>query len=383
MTLSVLDITDPSNRQLVGTTLVTNGSSPRMRSGVSKISAVALGNGLFTVSEAEVNGNPELVLANPSDPNNIVVTYTPVSAYVNEMAASGNALYATSSTSSQGLTIFNIGQLETIPVTVSVEVPNANGVSIVPDTLGVPGAFNKCATAGRSRYDGRHRDVEWGAELRRIGRERELAVDCQRSRCGPGGARDDRRDLGLREPGHAGDGDSTGFAVSGVAIISVSPGSQTGSPATQLPDVQLTNPTEAAVTYYVYGQTTGIAISGFNVNSNQPNVTVGPDATVDVPVQVTSYADATPGDNAITVTAFDANNSSGASGSVQAILTIAGQPIPQSNPNAYGVVAALTPSQADAGQGTFAQYVVQLTNTGSTDETFSLEADGLPIRGYL
>ncbi len=113
-------------------------------------------------------------------------------------------------------------------------------------------------------------------------------------------------------------------------------------------------------------------------NSNQPNVTVGPDATVDVPMQVTSYADATPGDNAFTVTAYDANNPSGVSGSVQANLTIAGQPIQQSNPNAYGVVAALTPSQANAGQGTSAQYVVQVTNTGSTDETFSLEADGLP-----
>ena len=41
-------------------------------------------------------------------------------------------------------------------------------------------------------------------------------------------------------------------------------------------------------------------------------------------------------------------------------------------------MAALTPSQATAGQGTSAQYVVQLTNTGSTDETFSLEVNGLP-----
>ena len=100
-------------------------------------------------------------------------------------------------------------------------------------------------------------------------------------------------------------------------------------------------------------------------------------------MQVTSDLGATLGDNSFTVTASDAYNSNGASGSVQGIPTIAGQPITQSNPNAYGVVAALTPSQASVGQGTSAQYVVQLTNSGNTDETFSLEADGLPERGLL
>ena len=70
-------------------------------------------------------------------------------------------------------------------------------------------------------------------------------------------------------------------------------------------DVQLTNPTDAPITYYVYGQTTtGYAISDFNVNSNQPDVTVGPEATVDVPLQVTSDLDATLGDNSFTVTAI-------------------------------------------------------------------------------
>ena len=90
MTLSVLDITDPSNPQLVGTTLVTNAQFPTNASGVTKISAVGLGNGLFAVSEAEVNGNPELLVVDPSDPNNIVASYMPVTAYVNEMAVSGN-----------------------------------------------------------------------------------------------------------------------------------------------------------------------------------------------------------------------------------------------------------------------------------------------------
>jgi len=142
MTLSMLDITDPSNPQLLGTTLVTNALFPTNTSGVSKISALGLGNGLFAVSEAAVAGNPELVLVDGNDPSNMLVSYTPVTALVNEMAVSGNLLYATSSTTSKGLTIFNIGQLESIPVTMSVEVPNNTGVAIVPGSFSVSGAFN-------------------------------------------------------------------------------------------------------------------------------------------------------------------------------------------------------------------------------------------------
>ena len=88
-----------------------------------------------------------------------------------------------------------------------------------------------------------------------------------------------------------------GTAVTGVAIISISPGSQTEQPGgTATYDVQLSNPTDAPITYFVSAQITGNAISSINVNSRQPYVTVGPKATVDVPLQVTSGLQATPGD---------------------------------------------------------------------------------------
>ena len=80
------------------------------------------------MSEATVNGTPKLVLVrpDPNNPDNILASYTPVTSLVNEMAVSGDLLYATSQ---QGLTIYNIGSFDEIPLTVSVEVPN--GVSIV------------------------------------------------------------------------------------------------------------------------------------------------------------------------------------------------------------------------------------------------------------
>ena len=41
---------------------------------------------------------------------------------------------------------------------------------------------------------------------------------------------------------------------------------------------------------------------------------------------------------------------------------------------AYGVVATLSPSQATAGQGTPAHYVVRLVNTGNATDTYALSA---------
>jgi uncharacterized membrane protein len=49
-----------------------------------------------------------------------------------------------------------------------------------------------------------------------------------------------------------------------------------------------------------------------------------------------------------------------------------------SDPVAHGVVAALTPSQATAGQGTSVQYVIKVTNTGSADDQYTLQVTGLP-----
>ncbi len=247
----MLDITDPSNPQLVGHHAGHERAVPDGRLGrLPRSPRSALGNGLFAVSEAEVNGNPELLLVNPSDPNNIVVTYTPVTAYVNEMAVSGNALYATSSTSSQGLTIFNIGQLETIPVTVSVEVPNDNGVSIVPDSLSVPGAFNSAPPqvvpghdsdtvtwSGVLSFGASDVSVSWQSTVSDLGAGQVVPVTT-------GGS------VGFVSQGTAGTVTLPGTAVTGVAIISLSPDSQTEQPGGAATfDLQLTNPTDAAVTY--------------------------------------------------------------------------------------------------------------------------------------
>ena len=96
---------------------------------------VSLPNGEFLVSGTQLNGKPVILLVDPSNPNNLVVGATIVPSAVNGMTVSGNTLYATTN---QGLSVYNVGPMAETPVTVSVEVPNNTGVSIVPNSFNVP-----------------------------------------------------------------------------------------------------------------------------------------------------------------------------------------------------------------------------------------------------
>jgi hypothetical protein len=115
----------------------------------------------------------------------------------------------------------------------------------------------------------------------------------------------------------------------------------------------------------------GVPASWVNLPAS---VTVAANGSNVVPLVLKSDSFASLADYGFTVSA---NGDNGAAASVQGDLVLQGQPVPP-DPQFHGIVATLTPSQATTGQGTSAEYVVQLTNTGSADDTFSLAAMGLP-----
>jgi hypothetical protein len=127
VTLTLLNISNPESPSIIGSTVVT----PETLSGT----VVSLPNGEFLVSSTQLNSQPVVLLVDPSDPNNLVVGATIVPSTVNGMTVSGNTLYATTN---QGLSIYNVGPMAETPITVSVEVPNGTGVSIVPNSFNVP-----------------------------------------------------------------------------------------------------------------------------------------------------------------------------------------------------------------------------------------------------
>ncbi len=158
--------------------------------------------------------------------------------------------------------------------------------------------------------------------------------------------------------------------VTGEQIIGINPTTQTVPPAAPASfDVKLLNPTDESATYDLSVQ--GVPSSWVSLPTS---VTVAPNASVDVPLMLTSDAFAAPADYGFTVTA---NGNNGAAARVSGDLVLAGQPAPP-DATAHAVVASLTPGDVTTGQGAPARYIVQLTNTGSADDTFSLAVSGLP-----
>lgn len=121
-------------------------------------------------------------------------------------------------------------------------------------------------------------------------------------------------------------------------------------------DVTLLNPTGNSVTYALSVQ--GVSSSWVMLPAT---VTVSAKRSVDVPLTLKSDSFAALSSYGFTVSASGDN---GATASVAGDFVLKGQPaLP--DPKAHGIVAKTTPTKSTAGQGTLAQFVVQLTNTGS------------------
>jgi len=360
MTLSVLDISSPASPTLVGTMLVTNAVFPA--SGVNKISALPIGNHQFAVSEGLVNGNDVLLLADVSDPNNIVVTSDNVPALANEMAVSGNLLYTTSSS---GLLIYQINPIASIPFTASVEVPINASLSVVPGSFNIP-PTSTLAGANFTTYSWKQSlafgeaapTFTWQTQVTDLQPGQSLQV------AGPG-------TVNFTDQGTSATLDLPPQFVSTKEEMSLSPADQTvqpGAPASYT--ITLENPFPSDSTF-------GLSVVGLPANwvSLPSSATVPANGSLTVTLTLTSDEFTPDGNYDFTVLAYD--GSGGDPSTAQATLTLVGTPANPPDPDSHGVVVALTPSTASAGQDTAAVYTVQVTNTGSADETFAL-TDSLP-----
>jgi hypothetical protein len=160
-----------------------------------------------------------------------------------------------------------------------------------------------------------------------------------------------------------------GQIVTGDQIIGLSPPTQPVTPAAPANyNVTLANPTDSPITYTLSLQ--GVRSSWVSLPSS---VTVAAGVTTSAPLTLTSDAFAAAGDYGFSVTASDP---AGASQSVTGDFVLQGQAAP-ADTDSRGVVVTLTPTQADAGPGAPARYVVQVSNTGSAAESFFLTTSGL------
>lgn len=108
VTLTVVDISDPQNPQIVGQTLVTPGVFPRgigPHSLATDITIVGLGGGLFAISGTMLDGKPVILIVDASDPNNLRVGSVETPAVVGGLSVRDGKLYAASEA---GLAIYDI-----------------------------------------------------------------------------------------------------------------------------------------------------------------------------------------------------------------------------------------------------------------------------------
>ena len=354
LSLTLLDISDPDNPQILGSTLVTNDQFPFNEAGYN-INVVSLGNGQYALGGIYANGKPSLLVVHAGNSDQLVVSTIPAPSSVHRVTVVGDELYATTAS---GLSIYHVGQLVPDPVTITVNLPAGGAAQIIPDSYNVAPTQVTTSATGDSLIWNRNFQpgltsytFSWQSTVDVAAAGRTVPITL-----GAGAA--------FTIEGTSGTTGLPGKSVTVapiIAVTSIVDTVQPGGSATY--DVALTNPTVAQVTY---AETVDQAPAGSAV-SLPPSVTVAAGATVHVLLTLATSVIAAVGSFSFTVSASAAQNAAG--GSAGAALKVAGTPVIQPDPVAHGIVAALTPAQASAGQGSAAKVVVRLTNTGSVDDT--------------
>ena len=133
LSLTLLDISDPDNPQILGSTLVTNDQFPFNEAGYN-INVVSLGNGQYALGGIYANGKPSLLVVDAGNSDQLVVSTIPAPSSVHRVTVVGDELYATTAS---GLSIYHVGQLVPDPVTITVNLPAGGAAQIIPDSYNV------------------------------------------------------------------------------------------------------------------------------------------------------------------------------------------------------------------------------------------------------
>jgi uncharacterized membrane protein len=280
VTLTLLDISDPQNPTIVGTTQVLPERLPGGDIG-SKVDVEDLGNGIFAVSNTVLDGTPQILVVGTADPTNLSVAAIAVPSVVHGVTAANGLLYATTA---QGLSIYQIGTLVSVPITISVDVadqPAAKTTAVV-----APGSYN---TGPDQTTPGTNFDtVVWN---RALAYGNSSATFTWQTAIGNLGAAQSEviaqnASVSFINQSTPGTIALPSLSVTGASIVAVTPATQTvppGAPATY--DVRLSNPTDAAVTYELGAQGFAFTPDDFSIPAT---VTVGPEGTADVTLTVTT-----------------------------------------------------------------------------------------------
>ncbi len=366
LTATLLNISNPLDPTIIGSTLVTQNQffNRGQTTGSAKTDLLDLGDDRYAISDTQFNGQPVLTMVDATDPNHLITSVLPTSSPTNAMAVSGNSLYVTSQ---DGFSVYEIGQIVGVPLTVSVDLPTGTDVTYDPTTFSIaPSEIDH-----NNGFD----TITWYTSLGSGIDDLTITWNSKLSADVPSGA----------------------YAVTlGGTVSYVSQGT-TGIlnlPATFLdvyrysfvfayPATKTVQPGQSANYTLDIDQdlstpdTYNLSIAGLPSSwlDAIPTTVIGlVHEYSQIPLTITPDVTATPGAYDFTLSVTDGV----VSDSIQLVLIVQGQPISQPAVDSHGIVVTLSPSSAEAGQGTSAQYTAELTNTGSADDSFTLSTAGLP-----
>ena len=332
-----------------------------------------LGNDLYITDSVAGPGNaPQMLVFNAANPSDVTATEftVPNNVPTTDFFAYDGYLFTVDGSN---LSLYNLASTLVTPVIAQVTIPTNNGVSIVP------GSFN--IAPSNTVIDADSETLEWDFDFGATSTNQTITF--QESVTGLAAdeslpvVQDGTVQFATtpQPPGTVLNSTPAvatdtltlpGQSVTGDQIIAMSPESQdvanAGDSATYV--VTVANPTSSTVTYVPDVQ--GLSPDwGVQLPAS---VTVAPDSTQNYNLVLTSPLYASIGDYGFIANVIGNN---GASSFVQGDFVI-DAPTPAPDQDSHGIVVTLTPTQSTAGQGTSAIYTVQLTNTGSADDTFLL-----------
>ena len=350
VTLHLLDVSDPWNPSILGSTTLTDIDQDQNR----RLSMAAGPDDVYALGNVKIGGQDVLRLIDARDPADIDVIDVNTAGTVNRSLFHGNILYTAGSS---GLSIYDLGGLVGIPVSVFVDVPNNGSADPVAGTL-VP-APDAVLPNGSDRF-------MWSFTLDSTTSQQVIAWSSDLPGLRPGEARTVA--LGGRV-------EFTALGSPGVVqlpklqipvehILSLDPGKRTVRPGESAQyALSLRNPTAAGLTFDLAAE--GVAPGWAAL---LPTVDVPAGGTVEADLVLTPDSTAPLGPYAFSVMA----SAGTIEDSVQGSLMLRGATVPKSL--ARGVVVGIDPTSATAGQATSAEYTVRITNTGNVTDEYGLSA---------
>jgi large repetitive protein len=354
---TTLDITDPRNPSIVGQSILNQDAR-----GAGEL--VPLGGTRFALASPGLYQQLKeklyvLDFANPAD-----VEIEAEVSLVDEprgLTTDGQYLYLTDTA---GLKIFSLDVGGTVPIHAEVKIPNGTGVEVVSGSFNIPPTDVVDGVA----FD----TLVWDFNLIAANPSETITWKTNVSDLHPGEARNVTLDSSVEFTVSASPGELSLLTQSVVSkqVISLGPEVQTAAPGAQTPfTLFIENPTANEVTYFL--SVVGVPQEWVNL---APQVTLSAGGFTGINVMLTSGAYTPEGEYGFVVLA----TADGVTSSVEGLLILQGAPFINDFATAKGVVTELTPLANTAGQGTAANYIVRVTNTGSKSDLFVLFATGLP-----